>query len=87
MGFGDVNSGPCHGPARPRPVMAPRDGARAFGARCDVRDEAEVAEFAARVQREMGAPTIVVNNAGIARFAPSSSGTRRSRPTCGGCSW
>ena len=45
-------------------------GARAFGARCDVRDEAEVAEFVARVQREMGAPTIVVNNAGIARFAP-----------------
>lgn len=45
-------------------------GARAFGAQCDVRDEAEVGGFAARVQREIGAPTIVVNNAGIARFAP-----------------
>ena len=45
-------------------------GAKAFGAPCDVRDEAEVTDFAARVQREMGAPTIVINNAGIARFAP-----------------
>jgi 3-oxoacyl-[acyl-carrier protein] reductase len=45
-------------------------GGRAFGAPCDVRDEAQVAEFADRVQREMGSPTIVVNNAGIARFAP-----------------
>ncbi|HTT67116.1 MAG TPA: SDR family NAD(P)-dependent oxidoreductase [Gemmatimonadales bacterium] len=45
-------------------------GGKAFGAPCDVRDEAEVAAFAARVQREMGSPTIVVNNAGIARFAP-----------------
>jgi len=45
-------------------------GGKAFGAPCDVRDEAEVANFAARVQREMGAPTILVNNAGIARFAP-----------------
>ena len=45
-------------------------GGRAFGAPCDVRDEAEVAGFAARVHREFGAPTILVNNAGVGRFAP-----------------
>jgi len=45
-------------------------GGRAFGAACDVRDEAEVAGFASRVHRELGAPTILINNAGIARFAP-----------------
>ncbi len=45
-------------------------GGKAFGAPCDVRDEADVAGFAARVQHEMGAPTIVINNAGVARFAP-----------------
>ena len=45
-------------------------GGKAFGAPCDVREEADVAAFAARVQREMGAPTILINNAGIARFAP-----------------
>ena len=45
-------------------------GGKAFGAPCDVREESDVAEFAARVQREIGAPTIVINNAGIARFAP-----------------
>jgi 3-oxoacyl-[acyl-carrier protein] reductase len=45
-------------------------GGKAFGAPCDVRDEADVVDFAARVQREMGAPTILINNAGIARFAP-----------------
>jgi len=44
-------------------------GGRAFGAACDVRDEAEVAGFASRVHRELGAPTILINNAGVARFA------------------
>lgn len=37
---------------------------------CDVRDEAQVAAFAARVQHDLGAPTIVVNNAGLGKFAP-----------------
>jgi 3-oxoacyl-[acyl-carrier protein] reductase len=45
-------------------------GARAVGLGCDVREEAQVAAFAARVGRDLGEPTIVVNNAGIARFAP-----------------
>jgi len=45
-------------------------GGKAFGAPCDVRVESDVTAFAARVQREMGAPTIVINNAGIARFVP-----------------
>jgi 3-oxoacyl-[acyl-carrier protein] reductase len=37
---------------------------------CDVRDEAQVADFAERVRRELGTPTIVANNAGIGKFAP-----------------
>jgi 3-oxoacyl-[acyl-carrier protein] reductase len=37
---------------------------------CDVRDEAQVAAFAERVHRDLGTPTIVVNNAGIGKFAP-----------------
>ncbi len=38
------------------------------GIACDVRDEAQVAAFAARVLAELGPPTILVNNAGIARW-------------------
>jgi 3-oxoacyl-[acyl-carrier protein] reductase len=45
-------------------------GARSVGVACDVREEAQVAAFAARVGRELGEATIVINNAGIARFAP-----------------
>ena len=37
---------------------------------CDVRDDAQVAAFAERVRHEIGEATIVVNNAGIGRFAP-----------------
>ena len=37
---------------------------------CDVRDEAQVAAFAERVRRDLGTPTIVVNNAGLGKFAP-----------------
>jgi 3-oxoacyl-[acyl-carrier protein] reductase len=44
-------------------------GPRALGAGCDVRDEASVATFAERVLRELGTPTLLVNNAGIGRFA------------------
>lgn len=45
-------------------------GHRALGAVCDVRDEASVAAFAERVKSELGTPTILVNNAGVGRFAP-----------------
>jgi 3-oxoacyl-[acyl-carrier protein] reductase len=44
-------------------------GGPALGVPCDVRDEAQVAAFAARVLREAGTPTILINNAGVARFA------------------
>jgi 3-oxoacyl-[acyl-carrier protein] reductase len=44
-------------------------GARALGAGCDVRDEAPVAAFAERVRKELGTPTLLVNNAGVGRFA------------------
>jgi len=42
-------------------------GASAFAARCDIRDEASVAQFFARVSTELGSPDILVNNAGIVR--------------------
>lgn len=46
------------------------EGSKAMGAACDVRDEQQVAAFAERVIREAGAPTILINNAGVGRFAP-----------------
>ena len=45
-------------------------GVQVLGAACDVRDEGQVAAFAERTLRELGAPTILVNNAGVGRFAP-----------------
>lgn len=45
-------------------------GVQVLGAACDVRDEGEVAAFADRVHREVGSPTILINNAGVGRFAP-----------------
>lgn len=45
-------------------------GPRTLGAGCDVRDEASVAAFAERVRAHLGQPTILVNNAGVGRFAP-----------------
>lgn len=35
---------------------------------CDVRDETQVGDFAERVLHDVGAPTILVNNAGVARW-------------------
>ena len=46
------------------------DGSKALGIPCDVRDEAQVTAFATQVLRDAGTPTILVNNAGVARFAP-----------------
>jgi 3-oxoacyl-[acyl-carrier protein] reductase len=45
-------------------------GRRVLGAACDVRDEAQVSRFAQEAMRAHGPPTILVNNAGIARFVP-----------------
>jgi 3-oxoacyl-[acyl-carrier protein] reductase len=45
-------------------------GASVLGAKCDVRDEASVAAFAALVRGEMGTPGVLINNAGVGRFAP-----------------
>jgi 3-oxoacyl-[acyl-carrier protein] reductase len=42
-------------------------GVRAFAARCNVADEASVAEFVGRVRAELGPIDILVNNAGIVR--------------------
>jgi 3-oxoacyl-[acyl-carrier protein] reductase len=42
-------------------------GGRALAAGCDVSDEAQVAAAVERVARELGAPTILVNNAGVLR--------------------
>lgn len=43
---------------------------RAVGTPCDVTDPQAVAGFADFVTRALGRPTVVVNNAGIGRFAP-----------------
>jgi 3-oxoacyl-[acyl-carrier protein] reductase len=40
------------------------------GAPCDVRKPEEVERFARRVLHDLGTPTILVNNAGVARFVP-----------------
>jgi 3-oxoacyl-[acyl-carrier protein] reductase len=45
-------------------------GVDAVGMPCDVSDPTTVAAFAAFVTEQRGAPTIVVNNAGIAHFRP-----------------
>lgn len=47
-----------------------QEGSKALGVDCDVRDEAQVQAFAERVLREVGTPTILINNAGVGRFAP-----------------
>jgi 3-oxoacyl-[acyl-carrier protein] reductase len=44
-------------------------GVRGLAARCDVRDEASVSSFFARVAEELRTPDILVNNAGVARDA------------------
>jgi 3-oxoacyl-[acyl-carrier protein] reductase len=46
------------------------EGIDAIGMACDVSDPACVEAFAAFVQRERGAPHVLVNNAGIGRFKP-----------------
>jgi 3-oxoacyl-[acyl-carrier protein] reductase len=45
-------------------------GASVLGVACDVRIEASVAAFAARVHADLGTPTIVINNAGVGHFGP-----------------
>jgi 3-oxoacyl-[acyl-carrier protein] reductase len=45
-------------------------GYDAIGQACDVGDEASVAQFAAFVVKERGDTSVLVNNAGIGRFAP-----------------
>jgi NAD(P)-dependent dehydrogenase (short-subunit alcohol dehydrogenase family) len=45
-------------------------GHDAIGQVCDVGDEGSVARFAAFVARERGDTTVLVNNAGVGRFAP-----------------
>ena len=42
-------------------------GVRAFGARCDITDYAQVTEAVARVKEALGGVDILVNNAGITR--------------------
>ena len=38
------------------------------GLKCDVADEGQVAEFARRAMAELGTPTLLVNNAGVAKW-------------------
>jgi 3-oxoacyl-[acyl-carrier protein] reductase len=45
-------------------------GVDAVGQACDVADPAAVAAFATFVAEQRGAPTVLVNNAGIGRFKP-----------------
>lgn len=46
------------------------EGIDAVGMPCDVSDPSSVAAFAAFVATQRGAPTVLVNNAGIGRFRP-----------------
>lgn len=59
-------------PARVEETVAALRAERidAIGAPCDVASPEQVAAFAERVRRELGPVRIVVNNAGIGRFAP-----------------
>ena len=43
------------------------EGVRAFAGRCNVADEEAVTAFFAKVRDELGAPDILINNAGIVR--------------------
>ncbi len=53
--------------AREAAAMIEREGVRTMAARCDVRDEAAVQAFFARVSASLGPTSILVNNAGVAR--------------------
>ena len=44
-------------------------GATAFAVACDVRDERQVGDFASGLRTALGTPTILINNAGVGRFA------------------
>lgn len=46
------------------------EGISVIGMACDVSDAESVSRFATFVRRERGAPRLLVNNAGIGRFAP-----------------
>lgn len=50
--------------------LARAEGVRALAVECDVSSAPAVDEAAARVERELGLPTVVVNNAGIVHRAP-----------------
>jgi len=54
-------------PAKETEALLQREGTPVFVARCDVRDEASVKEFFARVSATLGPISILVNNAGVTR--------------------
>lgn len=46
------------------------EGSKALGVACDVREPDQVAAFAEHVLKEVGPPTILINNAGVGMFRP-----------------
>jgi NAD(P)-dependent dehydrogenase (short-subunit alcohol dehydrogenase family) len=52
-------------------AIAAATGAAAAGQACDVRDRRQVAELFALAERTFGGVDIVINNAGVGRFAPT----------------
>ncbi|TWE11588.1 3-oxoacyl-ACP reductase FabG [Rudaeicoccus suwonensis] len=59
----DLDEGACQAAAQ----QITDAGGRALGVGCDVSDEASVAAAVERVAAELGAPTVLVNNAGVLR--------------------
>lgn len=45
-------------------------GGRHFCEKCDMRNPGEIKEMLARVGRELGTPSLVVNNAGVTKYLP-----------------
>ncbi|MEZ5398144.1 MAG: SDR family oxidoreductase [Bryobacteraceae bacterium] len=56
--------------ARAAADIAAETGSHVFGTACDVARRASVRRFFEAVERELGTPSILVNNAGIGIFAP-----------------
>lgn len=79
----DIDEGAAH---RARDAMARAD-ARAWSADCDIADENQVEDVFARIDRELGRPDVLVNNASInPRMSPLDSAWRMWKKVLGSTS-
>lgn len=63
----DIDGSTADGTAR---AVAEATGARAAGFACDIADEAAVDRALSAIAGELGSPSVLVNNAAFARYAP-----------------